>query len=544
MRCPTCESENDEAAEACFTCGRAFDVLTRGVVLSGRYEVRRPVGAGGMGRVYEAFDRVLEEPVAIKVLRAELTRDPELARRFLSEIKLARKVSHRNVGRIHEYNEDAGVAFISMEYIEGPSLKALLLARRPAYPEAFDLALQVAEGLAAIHEHGIVHRDFKSGNIMVDGRGVAKILDFGIAKRVGENTTSLTGGGHVFGTPEYMSPEQVEGQKVDSRSDIYALGCVVYEIFTGRPPFIGETPYATLLKHIQEPPQLDPAVLGLPARLLATLSQALAKHPARRHASATAFITALLLAREDALGATNPAPPAPPPAPVPQPVRDRFSSRSLNTVTLLQLRALRARKGRVAWVAGAVVAVALAVGVSLQGGVSPRASESRDTSGGQVPPPVLPTPVPSLAPASPPAAAVPTTLTTPTATARAAVEGALPTATPRPSPPSTTPSRAQSGPAPVPTTLAAAPVPVPVADTGTLTLILVPEAAVVLDDEAIGVVSRRDITLRAGPHALRILHPDYEPLPRRFTIRAGETLSLLLDLQEKGIPKTPPKKSR
>jgi serine/threonine-protein kinase len=164
MFCPSCHAENDDQAEACFTCGRALYALTQGILLAQRYEILSPLGSGGMGRVYKAHDRALDEYVAIKVLRSELTREPEMARRFRSEIKLARMVSHRNVCRIHEYGEDGGLAFICMEYVEGKNVREFLSERSLAPEEALDLAIQVAEGLQAVHEHGIVHRDFKASN--------------------------------------------------------------------------------------------------------------------------------------------------------------------------------------------------------------------------------------------------------------------------------------------------------------------------------------------------------------------------------------------
>jgi serine/threonine-protein kinase len=559
MRCPVCEAENDAAAASCFTCGRAFDALTRGLVLSGRYEIRKPVGSGGMGRVYEAFDRRLEEPVAIKVLRAELTREPDIQKRFVSEMKLARTVSHRNVCRIHEYNEDAGLAFISMEYIEGRSLKSLLRDRTLPYDEAYELSVQVAEGLAAIHEHGIVHRDFKTANIMVDGRGVAKILDFGIAKRLGEHTTGLTTDGQVFGTPEYMSPEQVEGGTVDARSDIYALGCVVYEIFVTRPPFVGETPYATLLKHLNDPPPLDPALLGLPPALLSLLARCLAKDPGLRFHTATDVIAALRRAKEKPNEATQPsrtvplaARPSPAAPAAPQASSDATPAEAPAgyTVTLMHLRALRKRV-RLAWGLGAAGAVVLALAFGLRGGAPSNEPSPPLTMPASAPAAPVPANTLAVAPSeAPPPTPAPTSapLTTPARASRGASATPAPTpaasATPLPiaatkvipaphpsAPPTTLAAEAAAAP---PTTVAAA--------RGTLALIVVPDAEVEIDDQPIGLVSRRDVALATGPHALRVLHPLYEPLPRRFTIRAGETLTLLLDLQEKGIPKIQPKK--
>jgi serine/threonine-protein kinase len=542
MRCPLCDAENDAAAEACFTCGRAFDALTHGFVLSGRYEVRRPVGAGGMGRVYEAFDRVLEEPVAIKVLRSELTGDPEIARRFLHEIKLARKISHRNVCRIHEYGEVQGIAYISMEFISGRSLREHLSGQRRNLAEAFDLCLQVGEGLKAIHEHGIVHRDLKSANIMVDARGVAKILDFGIAKQV-DGTAGLTAGDRIFGTPEYMSPEQVEGGPADARSDVYALGCVVFEVFTGRPPFRGDTPYATLLKHLKEPPPLDQVVLGLPRPLIGALAKALAKNRAQRFRTAADFIAALQAARDSlsspTLGGAMTLPPTTP--------RPRGH---VDTVTIFR-PLFRSKAARWGWAAAGAVVFALAALAGLSRGsaptgaavtpTAPAMSAPRSTLAAAAPPPTtlaaLAAPPPSLAPSR--------STTTPT---RSRNEEPAPRLAPTPAASAAPPPAAIATPLPV-ATPRPTPVDVPIAAPpsattpalpagGTLALIVVPDAEVVLDGDPIGVVGRRDIPLAAGSHALQVQHPEYEPLPRRFTIRAGETLTLLLDLQEKGIRKT------
>ncbi len=545
MRCPLCDAENDAAAEACFTCGRAFDALTHGFVLSGRYEVRRPVGAGGMGRVYEAFDRVLEEPVAIKVLRSELTGDPEIARRFLHEIKLARKITHRNVCRIHEYGEVQGIAYISMEFISGRSLREHLAGRRRDLAEAFELCLQVAEGLKAIHEHGVVHRDLKSANIMVDARGVAKILDFGIAKQV-DGTAGLTTGDRIFGTPEYMSPEQVEGGPADVRSDVYALGCVVFEVFTGRPPFRGDTPYATLLKHLKEPPPLDQVVLGLPRPLIGALAKALAKNRAQRFRTAAEFITALQAAR-DSLSSPTLSGSLTLPTTTPPP------RGHVNTVTIFR-PLLHSRAARWGWAAAGAVVFALAALAGLSGGSAPTGAAVTPTA------PAMDAPPSTLAATAPP----PTTRAALAAAPPPSLAPSLPTTTrsrngvppPRPAPPPPTASAAPlpaanstAPPQPV-ATPRATPVDVPIAApplattpalpaAGTLTLIVVPDAEVVLDGDPIGVVGRRDIPLAAGPHALQVLHPEYEPLPRRLTIRAGETLTLLLDLQEKGIRRTP-----
>jgi len=307
MICPSCKAVNEDAADACFTCGRALGALTQGSLIANRYEVLSPLGRGGMGMVYKAHDRMLDEPVAIKVLRSEFANTPEMAQRFRHEIKLARKVTHRNVCRIHEYGEDGGVRYISMEYIEGEDLKQLGRERGGTIPpiEGFELAVQIARGLHAIHEVGIVHRDLKASNIMKDKRGLVRLMDFGIAKAAGGDRSSgagLTSTGQIMGTPEYMSPEQCLGDRIDHRSDIYSLGIVVYEMFTGFVPFRGDTPVATLFKHIQDPVPFEGPVAGqIPLSAVPVLRRALAKDRAERYDSAGDMADALAEAHRKAL---------------------------------------------------------------------------------------------------------------------------------------------------------------------------------------------------------------------------------------------------
>jgi serine/threonine-protein kinase len=298
MICPSCKAENDDGAEACFTCGRALGALTQGSLIGQRYEVVSPLGRGGMGMVYKANDRMLEEAVAIKVLRAEFANTPEMAQRFRHEIKLARKVSHRNACRYHEYGEDQGLRFISMEFVEGFDLRHLVRRRggRLRADEAFNFAIQAAEGLQAIHEVGLVHRDLKTSNIMVDKRGVIRLMDFGIAKTSGGDRTDggLTTTGQIMGTPEYMSPEQCLGEKIDHRSDIYSLGIVIYEMFTGEVPFRGDTPVATLFKHIQDQIHYDgPVAAHIPLPAVKVLRRALARDRADRFDNAASMADAL-----------------------------------------------------------------------------------------------------------------------------------------------------------------------------------------------------------------------------------------------------------
>jgi serine/threonine protein kinase len=313
--------------------------LGSGSILAGRYEILEPLGKGGMGVVYKARDRVLDEDVAIKVLRPDVAASPEISRRFLAEIKLARAVSHKNVCRIHEYGEDRGLQYISMAFVDGVDLKRILRERGslPA-DEAYDVALQVAEGLQAIHDEGIVHRDLKTPNLMMDSRRVVRLMDFGIAKQWEADTAAaLTQLGQIVGTPEYMSPEQVRGEKLDARSDIYALGIVLYELFTGQTPFRSETPIAMLMKHLHEAPAFEGAAAEkIPVALVPVLRKALAKSREERFSSVRELGEALRQARAEshALSSRTPAPirtatakqldtlplPTPVPTPLPTPV--------------------------------------------------------------------------------------------------------------------------------------------------------------------------------------------------------------------------------
>ena len=282
MICPSCHEQNDPLALVCFHCESplAGPSIRRGMVIGSRYEILKWLGRGGMGTVYKAYDRVLEEEVAVKVLRAEVAASTDLTRRFRSEIKLARRVRQPNVCAIHEYGEDGDLRYISMELINGTDLKRLIQeAGRFETGEAFRVVRQIAEGLKAIHAIGVIHRDLKTANIMLDDRGLVHVMDFGIAKQFGaEAAASATATGHILGTPEYMSPEQARGEPLDPRTDIYALGIVMFEIFTGDVPFHGDTPVATLFKQIQDPPPVgDPR---LPRSLSAVLEKPWRRTPA------------------------------------------------------------------------------------------------------------------------------------------------------------------------------------------------------------------------------------------------------------------------
>jgi serine/threonine protein kinase/Flp pilus assembly protein TadD len=232
--------------------------LETGTTFARRYQIIEELGKGGMGRVYKVYDTEVREKLALKLLKPEIATDADTIERFRNELRLARTVSHRNVCRMHDLGreEATGTYFITMEYVPGDDLKSLIHSIG-ALPigKAVAIARQVAEGLGEAHRLGVVHRDLKPQNIMIDREGGARIMDFGIARSV--RGKGLTGAGVMIGTPEYMSPEQVDGRETDARSDIYAFGVVLFEMLTGRLPFEGETPLAVAVKQKSEPPS-DP----------------------------------------------------------------------------------------------------------------------------------------------------------------------------------------------------------------------------------------------------------------------------------------------
>ncbi len=299
MICPGCQHENDGPAAVCFNCGKPLWMVTRGSIVGGRYEVLSVLGHGGMGVVYRAQDRILDEPVALKVLRPEVAPTQEEAARFHSEIKLARRVRHRNVCAIHEYGEDGPLRYIAMEFVEGANLREMVRKGGPLPPEeACEVGLQVLDGLGAVHDLGIIHRDLKAANIMRDARGVIRLMDFGLAavRRTDDSPATMTI--NLSGTPEYMSPEQVRGDFGDFQSDIYAVGIILFELFTGDVPFRGDSLLATMQKQLFEVPPLEgERAARLPARLVPVLRKALAKDPRERYATARGMATALRLVR-------------------------------------------------------------------------------------------------------------------------------------------------------------------------------------------------------------------------------------------------------
>lgn len=253
--------------------------------LEGRYQVLKELGRGGMGIVFQAHDKQLKEPVALKIVSPVLSTDPEALERLKREVSAARRISHPNVIRIYDIGENNGLHFVSMEFFPGSSLKEYVRRQGAlSLMEGKQIALQICAGLEAAHGQGIVHRDLKSQNILVGPSGNVKIIDFGLA-RAGY-FEGLTATGLILGTPEYMAPEQVAGKKTDERADIYSLGIILYELFTGRLPFRGESAISVGFQQMKdEPPSPQTLNSQIPDSLQSVILKALEKEPMRRYRS-------------------------------------------------------------------------------------------------------------------------------------------------------------------------------------------------------------------------------------------------------------------
>ena len=260
------------------------------VIFNGRYELHRRLGRGGMAEVYLATDQMLDRAVAVKVLFPALATDPGFVERFRREAQSAAGLNHPNIVGVYDWGEANGTYFIVMEYVEGESLAELIQREGRLHPDrAAEVASDIAAALGFAHRNGgVIHRDVKPGNVLITGEGAVKVADFGIARAMTDSSDqNLTKTGSVMGTATYFSPEQARGQGVDPRSDVYSLGCVIYEMVTGRPPFQGENAVAIAYKHVQEAPvsprMVDPAI---PDTLEAITLKCLAKNPTNRYPSA------------------------------------------------------------------------------------------------------------------------------------------------------------------------------------------------------------------------------------------------------------------
>jgi serine/threonine protein kinase/Tfp pilus assembly protein PilF len=316
MNCPKCGFENTPGLAYCGRCGTRLETadkiaaaptltiayrqnaLAKGSVLAGRFEVQEEIGTGGMGTVYRVIDRKINEEMALKILKPEITPSATVIERFKNELKLARRVSHKNVCRLYDLHEEAGTLFITMEYVPGENLGALIRREgRLSAAKASVLAMQIVEGLAQAHKLAVIHRDLKPRNIMIDHLGNVRIMDFGIARHLGG--PDLTAAGLAVGTPSYMSPEQASGESIDQRTDIYGLGAILYEMVVGRPPFEGESGLAVVLKHKTELPRHPREINAeVPEQFDRLVIKCLAKKKEDRYQSAEELLAELVRFKE------------------------------------------------------------------------------------------------------------------------------------------------------------------------------------------------------------------------------------------------------
>ena len=373
MICPHCQAPLGVDARFCPACGRALSTtetvadssspaipVTPSLIgrdIAGRFRVLAKLGEGGMGAVYRAEQISLKRAVAVKLLRPELSQNQMIVRRFSAEAEAVAKLDHPNTVKVYDFGQDTtGALFIAMEFVEGGSLRTAMATQGPLPPaRALAIAAQVAASLADAHALSIIHRDLKPDNVMLQDKGRqrdnVRVLDFGIAKlRDDQRSTqqAMTQAGDMLGTPQYMSPEQIRGEHVDGRTDVYALGCMIYEMVTGRLPFEGPSVLAILTKHLTEvvvPPSQRRPDLALPGAIDQVVMAAMAKEPASRPATMERYgeLIAGALAIVDPARGTPSAPFAAvapivaTPTPIPPTVRSNGPSQPSGYVPIVQL---------------------------------------------------------------------------------------------------------------------------------------------------------------------------------------------------------------
>jgi tetratricopeptide (TPR) repeat protein/predicted Ser/Thr protein kinase len=313
LRCPECQADNSDDSRFCKRCATPLPLpvsedlakaatlvysspaleLSPGTTFAGRYLVIEQLGKGGMGKVYKVLDREINEDVALKLIKPEIAADRQTIDRFQNEIKITRRITHKNVCRMYHLGKENDTYYLTMEFIRGENLKKIIRMTKELSLEAtLGIVQQVCHGLIEAHRLGIIHRDLKPQNIMIDEDGDVRIMDFGIASSV--ETKGVTMPGMMLGTPEYMSPEQIDGEEVDGRSDIYSLGIIIYEMLTGKTPFSGETPWSVAFKHKNDRPH-DPRELNprIPEAMSRVILKCLEKRKELRYQSAEELLVDL-----------------------------------------------------------------------------------------------------------------------------------------------------------------------------------------------------------------------------------------------------------
>ncbi len=276
--------------------------MTTPQVLGERYEIGGVLGRGGMAEVHRGRDLRLGREVAVKVLRSDLARDPSFQVRFRREAQAAASLNHPAIVAVYDTGEDrtttGATPYIVMEYVEGETLRDVIRREGHLEPErAMSLAADICGALDFSHRNGIVHRDVKPGTVMITPQGTVKVMDFGIARAVSDSAATMTSTAAVIGTAQYLSPEQARGEGVDARSDVYSMGCLLYELVTGAPPFSGDSPVAVAYQHVREDPRLPSSINPeVPPELDAILLKAMSKNPANRYQSAAEMRNDLLRA--------------------------------------------------------------------------------------------------------------------------------------------------------------------------------------------------------------------------------------------------------
>jgi serine/threonine-protein kinase len=532
-----------------------FFELKPGLVLGGRYELSEFLGKGAFGSVYRAHDRELDMDCAVKLLSPHWTADSEHVRRFKAEIKIGRKIRHENVCQIYDFGEFKEVKFISMELVDGRNLTARLQETPPlGLAEGIDLVRQICAGLEAAHRVGVVHRDLKSDNVMIDRSGRVKIMDFGIA-RAGD-MTRLTATDKILGTTQYMPPEQWRGEEVDARADLYALGVLMYLVFTGRPPFQGENHVALFYQHLNQPP---PAVLSLrpelPAALGRLIESCVAKDREQRPRSAEAIareLAAIPLRDEEGRLALRD------PKALEAAARGERASDHGTLVPLsLDTRRLgRPRTGRRPILIVAGLLAALAGGAAAGFGLLPSWLESEDSPGpaeslaaptpGQTRPPAPRAPTSSALEAESEPAGIETPIPEPTQTSAepSPQRPSTPAARPRsrespsakPSPDFEPTPKQASSPEPPAVSARGRPDPTqPPASTpaakGLVKFRLNSWASVRVDGRDYGTTPLRPLELAPGPHQIRLENSETEArIDRTVEVRPGQTVTVEADL--------------